>query len=127
MEKNTIEEYLKSILKLQRKKGYVRSVDVAKELGITRPSVSVAVKSLKEEKMVCQDDNGFILLTNTGMLVAEKAYKKQELLTKAFLAMGVNEQDASKDANQIGKVISDESYDCLETFFKTHLKAEELV
>ena len=124
MEKSTTGEYLKSILKLQRRNGYARSVDVAKELGVTRPSVCAATKSLREENMICLDDNGFILLTETGKAIAEKVCRKQTLLMKVLLALGVNERNAAVDANLMEQVISDETYDRLEVFFRAHLEPE---
>lgn len=121
MERKTAEEYLKSILKLQIIKGYAKSVDVAKELGITRPSVSNAMKALREDDMIMFDEKGHIVFTDTGKTIAEKAYQKHIILTKALLEIGVEKSDAANEARMIERVISEDTYKCLETFFKSNL------
>ena len=77
MEKSiSTETYLKNILNLQRRNGHVRAVDIATEVGVSKPSVSAAVKKLKENKMIYIDGNGFICLTKTGKALAENKQKK---------------------------------------------------
>ena len=96
-------------------------MDVAKELGITRPSVSNAMKSLREDDMIIFDEKGHIVFTDTGKSIAEKAYEKHVTLTKALLEIGVGESDAANEAKLIERVISDDTSTCLATFFKSNL------
>ena len=96
-------------------------MDVAKELGITRPSVSKAMKALREDDMIIFDKKGHIVFTDTGKTIAEKAYQKHIILTKALLQIGVEEPDAANEARMIERVISEDTYKCLETFFKSNL------
>ncbi len=115
---NLSEDYLESILVLQKKQGYVRSVDVSRELGVSRPSVCNAMKRLCEQKMIYFGDKGYIIFTDTGKAFAERLYKRHQLLTKALVDIGVNEQTAMTDACRIERVISDETCDCLVRFCK---------
>lgn len=114
------EDYLECILMLREKQGYARSIDVANELGVTKPSVSVAMKKLRDQEMITFDDNGFILFTDTGRKLAKKVYDKHKLLTKALIAIGVNEKKAAEEACLIEHVISDSTYKCIKDFVKKH-------
>ena len=90
------ENYMKSILVLHKRKGMVRSVDVAHELGVSKPSVCVAMKKLRKENMIYFNDDGYIFLTETGKAIAEKVYNKHLLLAKMFRSIGVSENTADK-------------------------------
>ncbi len=98
---NSTEDYLKKILILQNKNGRVRAVDVASSLGITKPSVSLAMKKLRESGMIYLDEGGFICLTDKGKSLAEQVNKKHTLLTKFLTRIGVNEKTASEEACRI--------------------------
>ena len=115
------EDYMKNILILYRRNGAVRSVDIADEMGITRPSVCNAMKKLRDDNLIYFSDKGLIFFTDAGKAIAEKACRKHSLLTKALVGIGVNESTAAKEACSIEHVISDETYECLNEFFKTHL------
>lgn len=115
------EDYMKNILILYRRNGAVRSVDIADEMGITRPSVCNAMKKLRDENLIYFSDKGLIFFTDAGKAIAEKACRKHALLTKALMGIGVNESTAAKEACSIEHVISDETYECLNEFFKTRL------
>ena len=123
--RNLTEDYLESILVLQKKQGYVRSVDVSRELGVTKPSVCNAMKRLREQKMIYFGDKGCILFTDAGKAYAERVYKRHRLLTKALVDIGVNEQTAAVDACRIEHVISDETCDCLIRFCKRKKTAKK--
>ncbi len=118
---NSAEDYLESILILHQKKGYARSIDIAGELGVTKPSVSNAMKRLREKGMIYINERGHIFFTDAGKEIAENIYRKHVLLTKVLMGIGVNENIASKEACSIEHVISDETYERLNVFFKTHL------
>ena len=112
------EMYLETILILKNKFGYVRSIDIANEMGVSKPSVSRAVALLKDNGYISFDPNGMILLTDTGKAVAEKIYDRHTVLTKYFTAIGVSEDVASKDACKIEHIISDETFNILKKQLK---------
>ncbi len=105
------EMYLETILVLKNKYGYVRSIDIAREMNFSKPSVSRAVALLKEDGYIENDPHGMILLTDKGMEVAEKIYDRHKTLTKYLVWLGVNEETAQHDACRIEHVISQESFD----------------
>ena len=112
---------MKSILILHKRKGVVRSVDVAHELGVSKPSVSVAMKKLRQENMIYFNEKGNICFTEIGRNIAEKIYKRHLLLTKLLRSIGVNESTADRDAGLLEHSISDETYECLNRFYVTFL------
>lgn len=116
------ENYLKSILILLNRKGKVRSVDVAKELGVSKPSVCVAMKKLRQENLIYFNEEGHILFTDLGKTVAEKIYNKHLLLSKMFRSIGVSEHTADNDACLLEHSISDETYECLSRFYRNTLE-----
>ncbi len=118
---NSTEDYLKKILILQNKNGRVRAVDVASSLGITKPSVSLAMKKLRESGMIYLDEGGFICLTDKGKSLAEQVNKKHTLLTKFLTRIGVNEKTASEEACRIEQDIGEETYERLEGLYEREL------
>ncbi|MCR5701891.1 MAG: metal-dependent transcriptional regulator [Lachnospiraceae bacterium] len=114
------EDYMKVILILHKRKGLVRSVDIAEEMGVTKPSVSNAMKKLREEKMIYFGDDGNIIFTDEGRTFAEKIYSKHSLLSKLLRIIGVNKDTADKEACMMEHAISDETYKCLGEFINAH-------
>ena len=110
------EMYLETMLILKSRFGYVRSIDIANELGFSKPSVSRAVALLKENGYVTLDPNGMILLTDTGREIAEKIYERHQILTAALQKLGVSDETASADACRIEHVISDETMDKIKEY-----------
>ena len=104
------EDYLEAILVLQRKKGMVRSVDVARHLDVSKPSVCHAVATLKNGGFLTMDDGFFLHLTNIGREVAEQIYEKHRFFTERLIAAGVDPETAEADACRIEHVISEESF-----------------
>ncbi len=104
------ENYLETILLLRQRKGYVRSIDIANELGFSKPSVSRAMSILKENGYVVSDQNGQIELTDSGREIAEKIYERHKILTRWLVSIGVSEKTAAEDACRIEHVISQESF-----------------
>ena len=107
------EMYLETILVLKNRFGYVRSIDIANELGVSKPSVSRAVALLKDNGYITFDPNGMILLTDSGKNVAEKIYERHNILSQFLAKLGVNETTAAHDACKIEHIISDETYDSI--------------
>ena len=108
----SLEDYLETILILilKIKKGMVRSIDVADYMEFSKPSVSHAVKQLKTQGFLLMDNNGQLLLTDSGQAMAEKIYELHCFFTKYFTEMGVDPKLAESDACKLEHVISDESF-----------------
>ncbi len=104
------ENYLETILILSKKKPVVRSVDIANELGFTKPSISIAMKNLRERGLITVTPEGYIYLTPAGQEIASGVYERHELLTDALIKLGVSPSTAEKDACRIEHVISDETF-----------------
>ena len=110
------ENYLEAILVIGKRKGYVRSIDIANELSVTKPSVSVAMKSFKNEGYILVSESGDISLTDKGKEVAERVYERHNVIANFLLLMGVSEENAYADSCKIEHVISDESFERLKDF-----------
>lgn len=108
--KESAENYLETILILGRDKGRVRSIDIVDELAYTKPSVSVAMKNLRENGYVEMDADGYITLTLKGYDIAETMYERHMLLSGWLRSLGVSEKTAAEDACRIEHVISAESF-----------------
>ena len=104
------EDYLEAILVLQKQKGMVRSVDVARHMNVSKPSVCHAVATLKNGGFLTMDDGFFLHLTNIGREVAEQIYEKHRFFTERLIAVGVDPETAERDACRIEHVISEESF-----------------
>ena len=107
------EDYLEMILMLQEKKGFVRSVDIATELCVTKPSVSYATKRLRENGYIEMDRDGLITLTDRGMAIAAKMLDRHHTLTKFLVALGVDKKTAEEDACKIEHDISQKTFDAI--------------
>lgn len=105
------EDYLEAILILSRELGNVRSIDVANYMGYSKPSISVAMKRLRENGYVTQDDSGYLILTGSGLSIALKIYERHIVLSQFLVSIGVSEDTARKDACRMEHVISDESFE----------------
>jgi Mn-dependent DtxR family transcriptional regulator len=111
------EDYLETILMLSLKQSDVRSIDVARHLGYSKPSVSVAVKRLRENGFVAVDENGFLTLTESGLDIAQRVYDRHKVISGYFMSIGVSEENAKKDACRIEHVISEESFQKLKELY----------
>ena len=107
------EDYLESMIILKEKNGYVRSIDIAGFLGVTKPSVSNAMKRLREEGYIEMDKSGLITVTGKGMEIADKIYTRHKKLTDFFVALGVDPDIAEDDACKIEHDLSDETFDAI--------------
>ena len=111
--KKAAEDYLETMLMMREKHGYIRSVDVAEHLGVTKPSVSYATKRLRASGHIVMDKDGLITLTESGMAVAESMYQRHRLLTKLLMDLGVDEHTAREDACKLEHDLSDQSFQAL--------------
>lgn len=110
------ENYLETILMLQRQGVDVRSIDIAVELGYTKPSISRAMSILKANDFIVMDSKGYITLTEKGREVAERMYERHLFLSSCLEKIGVSEETAVKDACRIEHVISQESFEKLKEY-----------
>ena len=113
------EDYLETILVLQKKTGLVRSADVARHLEVSKPSVCHAVATLKKGGFLLMDGDHFLHLTDLGREVAEDTYEKHRFFTDRLIEAGVNPVTAEKDACRMEHVISRESFERLRDAYKT--------
>ncbi|MGN0680352.1 MAG: metal-dependent transcriptional regulator [Oscillospiraceae bacterium] len=114
------ENYLETILVLSNRLGGVRSVDIASEMGFSKPSVSVAMKNLREEECILVDKNGFITLTEKGREIAERVYERHTVFLEWLTSLGVPEQIACEDACRMEHDISVESFEAIKAFIERH-------
>ena len=107
------ENYLETILFLQKRLDKVRSIDIANELNYSKPSVSIAMKNLKQHGYIEIDIDGYIKLSNKGLEIAEKMYERHILLSSWLISLGVNQNTAEEDACKIEHIISEETFNAL--------------
>ena len=112
------ENYLETLLILKNKNGAVRSIDIANELGFSKPSVSVAMKNLRENGYIEVDSSGYITLLDSGRQIAEKIYERHTTLSKWLVSLGVDAKTAAEDACRIEHIISSESFEAIKKIAK---------
>ena len=118
----SIEDYLETILELSKIKQVVRSIDIAQAMNYSKPSVSIAMKKLKEKQYVNIDDNGYITLTELGLKVAESVLERHEIISSVLIQLGVNDQTAYEDACRIELDLSDETFQKIKEFYLNTIK-----
>ena len=118
------EDYLEAMLMLQEAHGYIRSIEIAEKLGVTKPSVSYATKRLRESGYITMDADGLITLTDTGMSVAKKMLQRHETLTAFLIAIGVDPETAEADACKMEHDISQTTFDAICDHARIHLGEE---
>lgn len=111
--KESAENYLETILILKKRMGEVRSIDIVNELSYSKPSVSIAMKNLRENGFVTVDKDGYIDLTEKGREIAETMYERHTIISNWLMFLGVEESTALEDACRIEHVISAESFEAL--------------
>lgn len=116
------ENYLETILMLSKKLPVVRSVDIAVELNYSKPSVSVAMKHLREDGCIVVSQAGFITLTEKGMAIASSIYERHTVLTKWLVSLGVDPKVAAEDACEMEHQISNESFQAMKKFIEAHME-----
>lgn len=105
------EDYLEAMLMMQQKHGYIRSIDIAEQLGVTKPSVTYTTKRLRENGYITMDEEGFITLNPSGEEIAVRIYTRHYLLTQFLRKLGVSEETAAADACKIEHDLSDETFE----------------
>ncbi len=118
--RQSAEDYLEAILMIKEKKGYVRSIDVANQLNVSKPSVSYATKRLRENGYITFNEDGMISLTESGMEIADKIYTRHKVLTDIFRSLGVDDEIAAEDACKIEHDLSPETFDALCKYARSH-------
>ncbi len=108
--RKSAEDYLEAMLVMKEQHGYVRSIDIAEHLGVTKPSVSYATKRLRENGYITMNRDGMITLTDKGMEIAEKIYTRHKVLTTFFESIGVDSETAREDACKIEHDISEATF-----------------
>ena len=118
------EDYLETIYMLSLHSSEVRSIDVARHLGYSKPSVSVAMKRLRENGYVNMDDNTLLTLTESGLAIARSIYERHQVISGYLMSIGVSEETALKDACRIEHVLSEETFHKIkEIFYQTRKDA----
>ena len=114
------EDYLETILILSERLPVVRSIDIAVELGYSKPSVSIAMKNLREKGHITVSSAGFITLTESGLAIASSIYERHTVLSNWLISLGVPEETALTDACNMEHQISEESFNAMKKFIETH-------
>lgn len=114
------EDYLETILILHERIGQVRSIDIVNELQFSKPSISVAMKKLRENGYILIDRGGCITLTQEGQTVANRVYERHKVLTALLIAIGVDEETAAADACKIEHDLSDQTFEKIKEHIQKH-------
>ena len=107
------EDYLETILLLQKRLGQVRSIDIANEMNFTKPSVSIAMKNLREKAYITVSENGYITLTESGRKRAENVLDRHTILSDWLISLGVSRETALEDACRVEHDLSEESFEAI--------------
>ena len=116
----SVEDYLETILMLRERNGLVRSIDIARQLDYSKPSISRAMGLLREKNYIVMDREGWITLTDEGYEMARRVYDRHQLLTTWLTALGVTPEIAAEDACRIEHDISDETFEKLKEHIGLH-------
>ena len=114
--RKSAEDYLEAMLMLQQERGYIRSIDVAQRLGVTKPSVSYATKRLRESGYISLDEAGLIVLLPPGLEIARRMYERHTLLTELFMGLGVSPKTARDDACKVEHDLSAETFEAIRNY-----------
>ena len=123
--RESAENYLETILVLQKRQGTVRSIDIVNELSFSKPSVSIAMKALRENGYIKIDSDGYITLLDKGEEIAKKIYERHKLLSQWLVMLGVNEDTAAEDACRIEHDISEESFEAIKKHVAPKISGKE--
>ena len=118
------EDYLESILIVQDRLGSVRSIDIVNELGYSKPSVSIAMKKLRENGYISMAADGTITLNDSGLEVASRVYGRHKTLTRLFTLLGVSPEIAAEDACKVEHDLNEETFARIKEFVQKHEPAE---
>ncbi len=107
------EDYLEAMLMLKNSRGYIRSIDVAEKLGVTKPSVTYATKRLREAGYISMDKDGLITLSEDGLAIAASMLERHTTLTEFLVALGVDRETAAEDACKLEHDLSQQSFEAI--------------
>ena len=119
------EDYLETILVLKNSLGMVRSIDIVNEMNYSKPSISIAMKKLRESGLIMVDESGFITLTPEGLEIAERTYSRHMLLQDCLMAIGVEKEIAAEEACHIEHVIDEDTYQKIYEYYHSHIRNKE--
>jgi Mn-dependent DtxR family transcriptional regulator len=119
--RESAEDYLETILILKEENGNVRAIDIANRLGFTRPSVSIAMKNLRENGYITVSEDSLISLTPKGLAIAEQVYERHQILTDFFVRLGIDEAVAKADACRIEHDLSEQTFDKIKDYYFSEL------
>ena len=114
------EDYLESILVLKERRGVVHSIDIVNELGYSKPSVSIAMKKLRENGYISISPDGSITLNESGLAIASRVYDRHKTITRLFVLLGVSPDAAAEDACKVEHDLSDETFGKIREFVEQH-------
>ena len=114
------ENYLEVIFMLSLKQKEIHAIDIVNELGFSKPSVSIALKKLKDSSYIIIDDFNHISLTPEGLKIAKKIYERHDILTNMLITLGVSKETAEEDACKIEHYLSDETFEAIKKYYNTH-------
>ena len=116
----SVQDYLETILVLSRRLGEVRSIDIANEMHYSKPSVSIAMKKLRENGYIAMAADGGITLEQSGLEIAQRVYGRHKTLTRLFTLLGVDEKTAAEDACKVEHDLSAETFEKIQKFVEAH-------
>ena len=119
------EDYLEAMLMMQERFGYIRSIDIANELNVTKPSVSYATKRLRQNGYITMDKEGLITLTESGLAIAERVYERHKTLSSFFMKLGVDEETALEDACKVEHDLSEETFRCIQQYLEKMMEEQK--
>ena len=119
------EDYLEAMLMMRERHGYIRSIDIAEHLSVTKPSVSYAVKRLRENGYLTMDKSGLITLTDRGMAIAAEMLDRHKTLTSFLISLGVEAKTAEEDACKIEHDISQQTFDAICRHARGHVLEQQ--
>ncbi|NLT57816.1 MAG: metal-dependent transcriptional regulator [Clostridiales bacterium] len=115
------ENYLECILMLQQQQGQVRSIDIVNRMGFSKPSISIAMKQLREGNYIDMDENNLITLTEAGREIAERIFERHQTLANMLIRLGVGEETAFEDACKLEHDLSEESFMAIKNLYLKHI------
>ena len=118
----SVEDYLETILRLSRTLPSVRSIDIVHDTGYSKPSVSVAMKNLRQKEYIVMNESGHITLTEEGRRIAEATFERHQVITRLFVSLGIPEGVAAEDACKVEHVLSEETFAALKEHLERHEK-----
>lgn len=119
------EDYLEAVLMLKQKHGMVRSIDLARHMGVSKASVSHAVTALRKGGFLIMDEDYYLHLTEAGQKTAEEIYERHQFFTQRLIAAGIDPETAEKEACKMEHTVSQESFECIKEAYNLHTKSKD--